>query len=406
MGGLMTLLAAGACNFDVENPGPVQDEALYDAGAHQAVVTGAVRTYAIALGEGIAMQTGAVAREIMASGNTNISIDHGLGKITPQSGLWADIQETRWIAEDGVRRLTEAAAKDSIKSQAHLWAGYANRWGELLCDAVIDGGPKQPYTVMLDKAIAHFTQAIALSPGTNNFQTNLRPAALAGRASVYATLNRWNEAVADARQVPEAYVFQARYSSEEAAQRNQIYFYSANVPYRVHSVWGTPYEQYYIDTADPRTPWIKVPEWPFGEIQRPKIGNVTWWPQRKYKAYTDPINIASGREMRLIEAEALLVGNNITGAMALINQVRTTSRPGSGVRPATVTAYTATTLADAWTALRRERGIEMWIEGRRLADLRRWKAANRPGVGWALEDPTNPKTYLDQQDLCVPVSQA
>jgi len=40
----------------------------------------------------------------------------------------------------------------------------------------------------------------------------------------------------------------------------------------------------------------------------------------------------------------------------------------------------ATNVADGWTALRRERGIELWLEGRRLGDLRRWTALNRPGV--------------------------
>ena len=34
------------------------------------------------------------------------------------------------------------------------------------------------------------------------------------------------------------------------------------------------------------------------------------------------------------------------------------------------------------------------------------KAANRPGALQALEDPSNPKTYLDNpQSLCIPVSQ-
>lgn len=37
------------------------------------------------------------------------------------------------------------------------------------------------------------------------------------------------------------------------------------------------------------------------------------------------------------------------------------------------------TLAEAWTALKRERGIELWLESRRLNDYRRWVALNRPG---------------------------
>lgn len=399
--GLFALGAAG-CDFNVENPGPVADDILDTPAAHTAVVTGVQRTVSLSLNN-IALQTGAVSREIMASGNTNISIEHGLGQITPNSsgGLWSSVQNARWLGEDAVRRLTEAKATPELLASAHLWAGFANRRGELLCEAVIDGGPKQANTVLLDRAVVNFTQAIAL---TANATT--KNAALAGRASVYVTQNKWAEAVADAKQISDAFVFQARYSAEEAAQRNEIYFYTANAPYRVHSVWGTPYEQYFTDTGDPRTPWIKVPAFPFGEIQRPKIGNVPWYPQQKFKTYTDPINLVSGREMRLIEAEALLVGGDWQNAMVLINKIRTTPKPGVPLAAAPQRPWPATNLTEAWTALRRERGIEMWIEGRRLADLRRWKAANRPGELWALEDPSNPKTYLDNpQSLCIPISQ-
>jgi hypothetical protein len=402
LSGALALVGVAACDFAVENPGPVADEILDGAAAHQAVVNGVARQVSLSLNN-IALQTGAVTREIMASGNTTIGIEHGLGQITPNSGngLWKSVQDARWIGEDAVRRLTEAKAASELIATANLWTGFANRWGDVVCEAVIDGGNKQASTIMLDRAVANFTQAFTLSTVTAT-----KNAALAGRASVYADLNKWAEAVADAKQIADSYVFQARYSAEEAIQRNEIFFYAANAPYRVHSAWGTPYEAYYTLTNDPRTPWIKVPAFPFGEIQRPKIGNVPWYPQQKFKAYTDGINLVSGREMRLIEAEALLVANDVAGAMALINRVRTTTRPGTTAPPATVTAYTATTLADAWAALKKERGIELWIEGRRMADLRRWKAANRPGALQPLEDPSNPATYLDNpQSLCIPISQ-
>ena len=38
---------------------------------------------------------------------------------------------------------------------------------------------------------------------------------------------------------------------------------------RVHSVWNTPNEQYYLDTGDPRVAWDQDPSYPYGEVQRP-----------------------------------------------------------------------------------------------------------------------------------------
>ena len=55
-----------------------------------------------------------------------------------------------------------------------------------------------------------------------------------------------------------------------------------------------------------------------------------------------------------------------------------------------LTPWTATNATEAWTALKRERGIELWLESRRLGDFRRWATLSRPG---AAEDMTG-------RDLC------
>ncbi|MEO5589028.1 MAG: RagB/SusD family nutrient uptake outer membrane protein, partial [Gemmatimonadaceae bacterium] len=99
-------------------------------------------------------------------------------------------------------------------------------------------------------------------------------------------------------------------------------------------------------------------------------------------------NLVSGWEMRLIEAEAKLVSGDIAGAMAIINVRRSALN---------VPLVTATTPDAAWTALKRERGIELWLEARRMGDLRRWKAANRPGS-------YDPREDIANRDLCFPVS--
>ncbi|MGH7477590.1 MAG: RagB/SusD family nutrient uptake outer membrane protein [Longimicrobiales bacterium] len=69
-------------------------------------------------------------------------------------------------------------------------------------------------------------------------------------------------------------------------------------------------------------------------------------------------------------SKALLRDGVIAGALATIN-----ARRGSLGVP----LVSAATIDEAWTVLKRERGIELWLEGRRLADLRRWERDNVPG---------------------------
>jgi hypothetical protein len=101
--------------------------------------------------------------------------------------------------------------------------------------------------------------------------------------------------------------------------------------------------------------------------------------------------------MRLIEAEAKLRNSDVAGAMALINQVRS----NAGVTG----TLTATDLTDAWRLLKRERGIELWLEARRLGDMRRWKESNTPGALDPLELP-GANSHLQRQDLCFPIARS
>jgi hypothetical protein len=72
----------------------------------------------------------------------------------------------------------------------------------------------------------------------------------------------------------------------------------------------------------------------------------------------------------------------VAAAVTLINQERATY---------TLPAITAANVDAAWTILQRERGAVLWLEGRRLWDLRRWLAEGR-------------NTLLQGRSACVPIS--
>lgn len=381
-------LFLSACELDVENPGPIQAGALEDPKALTAVVNGAGRDLAEAL-NWTAYTGGAVTREIFPGGSTGsfgITPRQQAGKLVEDDDdtHWNFSQRARWTAEDAVERvkrvLADASSKNVSLAQALVWAGYANRHlGENFCDGVINGGPLEPYTVYLERAEANFTEAITVATAANN--ANLATAATAGRASVRLLRNNLTGAATDAAGVANAFVYRMPYFSTDLDQYNRIYWASANQPYRAHTVWNTFYETYRKTTRDPRVPFDSSATQLVGDAAVGNLGRVRWYFQTKYPAQTSPINLATGWEMRLIEAEAKLVGGDVPGAMTLLNG----HRVSLGLAP-----WTAANATEAWTALKRERGIELWLESRRLGDFRRWAALNRPGTA---EDMTG-------RDLC------
>jgi hypothetical protein len=370
---IIAIAALAACDTAITNPGPVSDDQLDKEVALPAVVNGMARSLIRALNY-IAYTGAGASHEIVPSNNGGlfgITSRQGQGILDPAldetNDHWVYAQQARWIAEDGVRRiratLGDKFAGSALAAQALVYVGFANRLlGENMCVAVIDGGPQQPRAIYFEHAAAAFTEAIDIARRTGDVQ--LESAARAGRAAARVWLGDWAGAVSDAALVPRTFVYQAHYTTVELDQYNRIYWANANQPYRNHSVIGTFYETYYQTFTDPRTPWKKDPAIPNG------VSSVPWYFQTKFSGRDSPINLSTGREMRLIIAESLLQGGDWQGSLSEINQLRTTV----GIAP-----WTASGVDETWAILRRERGIELWLEGRRLGDLFRWNAAGRPG---------------------------
>lgn len=411
---ILLVLLVASCDTEVSNPGPVQDEFLNDRSAATAMVNGAGR----ALGQGInwVSYTGAaVSREIHPAGSTGsfgITTRWQTGELNGDDPdldtHWEQAQRARWLAEETIRRLEAAGPPPSTATTAqrnayfnalqlaYVYAGFANRLlGENMCEGVIDGSAALPNAIYFTRAESLFTKAIAVTGGSAATATTQTQAAYAGRAAVRVHLNKWTEAVADAQQVPIAFAYNMPYFNiGEDAQRNRIAWAIGNTPYRAHTQWNTWHHAYRTATNDPRVP-ITITTL-LGDAAIECCGRVPFYPEAKHNTSASPIRLASGREMRLIEAEARLRANDLAGAMTLINQVRTNAGTAT---------ITATDITDGWRLLKRERGIELWLEARRLGDLRRWKAANTPGALDPLES-VGAASHLTRQDLCFPISRS
>ncbi|HEV8305969.1 MAG TPA: RagB/SusD family nutrient uptake outer membrane protein, partial [Gemmatimonadales bacterium] len=341
-----------------------------------------------------------VSFEINPAGSTGsfgipTAVQVGLPTDATMNADWTSSNVARYTPEAAVARFKRVMPdtlfpKSLLVGQAYLYAGYANRLlGENFCQSVIpivvpdttayvlSPGSLGSHTLYFLRADTAFTNAITTftASGDTTAQTaNFILAARGGRASVRADLATyglasWADAVADAVPVPNTFVFQAPYSSASPDQYNYLYWARANQSFRAHTQWGTFYEGYYRTTRDPRVKWDSTGL--KGDAAVAKFGGrVPFWPEAKYTTTSAPVRLSSGWEMRLIEAEAALVAGDTAAARASMN-VRRTALALPGV--------TFTTLPEAWTALKTERAIELWLEARRLGDLRRWTDNSVPG---------------------------
>lgn len=425
------LLAAATlvgCDTSVTNPGPVQDEFLDSLIAHTAVVRGSSRDLSDALDQ-IAYWGAAVTYEINPAGSTgSFGIPTAIqdGRFDEDlSGDWDRISRAVWTAENALTRfekvLPEITGAPSFGSyepaaEASLLAGYATRtMGENFCQVAFEAGPLEGFEAALARSEAHFTQAMSIANAAGS--TDIETAAQAGRASVRAYLAtyglaNWSDAAADAAAVTDNdFVHIAVYSEQDQGQSNFIMVAAPGLgTYRAHTVWATFYENYFTTTGDPRTPWTFDSDIPFGDAGVAKFGgNVAFFPQAKYVEQESPINLSSGWEMRLIEAEAILNGagsGDFNDAVALMNQ---------RLSDLLLTPIAAASTAEAYTALKLERALELWLEGRRLGDIRRWDANS--SVSGGISDVTDgvyngpggtfnaTLTTLATNDRCWPIGQ-
>ncbi len=391
----VAILTVAAC--EVINPGPIQDEFLVEEESREGLVNGSQRRLNEAIGW--VGYTGAlVTRQIMPGGQTGSyghSVDAQGGYIQPGgfAGYFNDAQQARFIAETALELFADQDVDANVVAQANVWAGFSNRLlGENWCEAVINGSELLPGSDYLRRAEEQFSAALALNPNET-----LRMAATAGRASVRAFLGDWGGAASDAGGIPSGFEYVVLSDANVATTRNTPQWANARTPYLAFTMWNTYYgpqpdmaaggvpilaSGYYQETGDPRMEWFEDPDFPLSNASLLGYGQTRWFNQTKYDDPNDSYNVSSGREMRLIEAEAQLTNGNWQAAMATINGLRasyttneTLLHPGG----TPLAPWEAGSLEEAWTRLKRERAIELFLEARTLGDQRRWEENNIPG---------------------------
>lgn len=419
---LALLGVLAAC--DVTNPGPIQDEFVGDEEAQVGLIFGTQRQIATVFTDN-AFDFALIGREVFPGGQIGawgnpVQIHAGHVEPNYDNGSFSNLHTARFIAETAIKRFTEAGASNARMFQAHVWAGYTYRiLGEWWCHTVLpstDPTSTEPSEYIPDTTAPYFQRAVdnftaALTYAATDDERN---AAYAGRAQANLWLGNWADALADASAVnDDDFAFVSMNDASETPLYNYIYEANSGT-FRSYTVQFTWFEDYYTNTGDPRTPWTIDPDFAVAVGSLSGYGQVPYKPQGKFTSRTQDVNLSSGWEMKLIQAEAILRGAGsgaFADALALINEVRTRNVSANDAQP--LPALAAADATETWTHLKRERRVELWLEGRAAPDERRWAATSAPGTldipTW--ENPSDPgytQLFVDypRENLCFDIPES
>jgi hypothetical protein len=371
--GLVAAVLVSACDFEVTNPGPVQDQNLDAKSTFQGLVNGSKRSVMNGFGR-FALLGGVIVGDLTASGHTGSSgvrPEEEVARLSDEyagRGDWNDLHNGRWIAEEALRRF--AASPDvtvstyGLAAEAHFWAGIASRTlGENVCTTVFDGGstmPKEAYFTDAEHgAIAHFSAAQTIANAAG--MTDLATAAVGARAAAKLFIGD-SGAGSDAAAVPFDFGYATQYTGFSGSERWYLSNSVMSLAFQSLSLWGTPMAEHFLTTGDSRTAFgydngtLEIPSGKSAAVRgQTHPDRVTWtklipmyYPLKLYAprstgleggilreirifepdiahTKTKQFNLVDGREMDLVEAETQLIAGNLAAAMVLINNVRTAS---------------------------------------------------------------------------------
>jgi SusD family len=337
---------------------------------------------------------------------------------------WAGIYAAEKIAEDDAREGIDPAT-DPLIARMWLNAGLSERQlGEMFCEAVFNYGPDggillnnegnydPSQTVDADsvfrrvvtygqKALAVADAAVAAGEATVDdwylFDPEVIQTSAHGLlAQAYLYLEQWDLADQHAAQVPVGHVEYTHMNPE--VEPNDIFL--AQFGDDEISVWGTPAHLQF--EGDPRVPFVHCGEFrpgvePGGNQPASAFvnlsdnegcfvtGGVTGefrtennryprYAQHKYLSEDADMEMVTGTEMLLIRAEVALRAGRLADFTRYINEHRAHFDLDPIAQPATAGELEYPNAEDdGWSILDRERYLDLWLEGRRYMDLRRWE---------------------------------
>ncbi|MFA6168267.1 MAG: hypothetical protein WC700_16720 [Gemmatimonadaceae bacterium] len=378
---VLGLLLTGCSDIlTVSNPKALQEEQLNNPALEQFIVNGSVGEFQYAYGF-YSMWSGVLADELYTDHTTvgirELSLHNFLDSNGPNESVFEFASRARTSSDDAVMRLKQmlgASAGSSLNiAKALAYGGYSYvLLGEGFCEAPVALGPGLTSNELLKRAVQHFDSAVTIAQAfaavAGQSAANIAAAndiinlsrVGAARASLKSGDNA--KARAYAVLVPETYEKLSYYSSNSVRENNYV-----NSGLRNPGGWLSMAPPF-ANMNDPR-----IPQDP---AKRTGLNsNTLYMPLRplQYVGWvasgsapiidiTTSVKMASGFEAKYMILE---VDGPNAAMLTFVNERRAVG----GKPPVNLTG------AELLAEFRMQRGIDLYLTGQRLGDLRRYKTA-------------------------------
>lgn len=387
----ITLVAIAACSdlttLTQSNPGALSSATVYTPLNAQLIVNGAISDFECAFSRyvvGSGVFTDELADAISNAANydydrrtmpTNGPYGTGICGSNQQAPIYTPLSIARRSADTAIAYLktwTDAQMPAGVNrtkliGQSYAYAGYSLiLLGEGMCTAAINLGPELQPAQVFAEAKSRFDSAIVAATSASDASTVAF--ATLGRARVQLDLGNVAAAGTDAATIQPSFVvnmstdgLNVRRENFSFLTINQSNFATVDASFRGLTINGAP---------DPRVSVTSTGK-------NGTAPNAPIFTPDKYPALTTVMPIARYAEAQLIVAEAKAAANDLAGSVAAINAARATH---AGLPAYDGTGQTAVTLK---LQIIEERRRELFLEGHRLGDLRRYNLAFSPASGTA-----------------------
>jgi hypothetical protein len=371
------VVATSSCEdfLEVEDPSRFRDEDLDTPLGLQAVVNG-VEADLLQQVDNNGWTFGQMSDELIHTGTWNPDADIDRGRSPSQlggsGGPQSNLLQRRTAAQKAQERLLRVMGESANTSLHMARVVNVEAWANVYMGMFNCESPKAP----LDSIVSSVKMFALAVPVFDRAETVAKAAgsvpqqrwAIGGRARAKLFAGDYAGALQDAQQLPSDFAYTAKfdntYSSNtlvsfahrsrlKAAGLDSRHFTQVNATSGDTLFIRDPYTQ----ELDPRLKFSRLP----GETGADN--STTYYNQEKFDDVADDINVVSGWEMRLIEAEVHWRQGNLAQAVTLINQVRA----HAGLSP-----VVATDSAKVQEHLLWERFAQFYLEGMRMYDLHRF----------------------------------